>query len=145
MTPPPSRFAGTTRAEVYCAITAWSATLNDPRDGPAVFSRALSAALEMRRGPVMVSVANDVLDARDDSPPWEVSFPRRRRSQADDASEVAAIMSAASSPPWLLQTRAFCMHGPPRQLLALALHHDDPSFGQVGTDRRGPAGLRHRV
>ena len=91
---------GPLAAEAYRPITAWSATLNEPRDGPAVFRRALSAVLGMRRGPVMVSVANDVLYAPADDAPWEVSFPRRRRSQAavDDAREVAAIMAAASSP-----------------------------------------------
>jgi acetolactate synthase-1/2/3 large subunit len=60
---------GPSAVELYRAVTERSLALNDPRDGPDVFRRALSAVLEMRRGPVMVSVANDVLYAEDDGPP----------------------------------------------------------------------------
>ncbi len=87
-------------AELYRPITERSLALNDPRDGPDVFRRALSAVLEMRRGPVMVSVANDVLYAVDDGPRWEVRFPRRARSQAaaEDVRAMAATLAAATAP-----------------------------------------------
>jgi thiamine pyrophosphate-dependent acetolactate synthase large subunit-like protein len=88
-------------AEAYRAITAWSATVNEPEQGPGVFRRALQAVLGARRGPVLVAVANDVLysPAADDRP-WEVSYPGARRSQADpeDVAETSSIIAAASSP-----------------------------------------------
>lgn len=91
---------GPLAAEAYRPITVWSTTLNAPRDGPAVFRRALNAVLGVRRGPVLVAVANDVLYAPTDAPPWEVSYPLRRRSQAafENVREVASIVAAASSP-----------------------------------------------
>jgi thiamine pyrophosphate-dependent acetolactate synthase large subunit-like protein len=91
---------GPPAVEFYRAVTERSLALNDPRDGPDVFRRALSAVLEMRRGPVMVSVANDVLYAEDDGPPWEVRFPRRTRTQAaaEDVRAMAAILAAATAP-----------------------------------------------
>lgn len=88
-------------AQAYRPISVWSAALSDPRQGPSVFRRALSAARGVRRGPVVVAVANDVLYApAEDDRPWEVSYPGRRRSQADpaDVEEVASIIAAASSP-----------------------------------------------
>ncbi|HEX5193675.1 MAG TPA: thiamine pyrophosphate-requiring protein [Solirubrobacteraceae bacterium] len=91
---------GPSAAELYRAVTERSLALNDPRDGPDVFRRALSAVLEMRRGPVMVSVANDVLYAEDHGPPWEVRFPRRARTQAaaEDVRAMAATLAAATAP-----------------------------------------------
>jgi acetolactate synthase I/II/III large subunit len=88
-------------AEAYRPITLWSATLNGPEQGPSVFRRALSAVFGVRRGPVLVAVTNDVMYAAvEDDRPWEISYPSRRRSQADpaDVDEVSSIVAAASSP-----------------------------------------------
>jgi thiamine pyrophosphate-dependent acetolactate synthase large subunit-like protein len=88
-------------AEAYRPITAWSATVNEPEQGPGIFRRALQAVLGARRGPVLVAVANDVLYApAADDRPWEVSYPGARRSQADpaDIDETSSIIAAASSP-----------------------------------------------
>jgi thiamine pyrophosphate-dependent acetolactate synthase large subunit-like protein len=88
-------------AEAYRLITVWSATVNEPEQGPGIFRRALQTVLGARRGPVLVAVANDVLyaSAADDRP-WKVNFPGARRSQADpaDVDETGAIIGAASSP-----------------------------------------------
>ncbi len=89
-------------AEAYRSITAWSGTVNEPGQGPAVFRRALQALLGVRRGPVLAAVANDVLyaPAQDDPAAWEISYPGPRRSQADpvDVEETAAILGTARSP-----------------------------------------------
>jgi acetolactate synthase I/II/III large subunit len=88
-------------AEAYRAITAWSATVNEPEQGPGIFRRALQAVLGARRGPVLVAVANDVLYApASDDRPWELGYPGARRSQADpaDVEETSSIIAAASSP-----------------------------------------------
>jgi thiamine pyrophosphate-dependent acetolactate synthase large subunit-like protein len=87
-------------AEAYRSITVWSATLNAAQDGPGVFRRALNAVVGVHRGPVLVSVANDILYAPADDLPWEVDFPGRRCSQAaiEDVREVASILRAAARP-----------------------------------------------
>jgi acetolactate synthase I/II/III large subunit len=88
-------------AEIYRAITAWAATVNEPEQAPGVFRRALQAVLGVRSGPVLVAVANDVLYApAEDDRPWEVSYPGARRSQADpaDVEETASAIAGADSP-----------------------------------------------
>lgn len=89
-------------AEAYRAITTWSATVNEPDQGPGVFRRALQAVLGVRRGPVLVAVASDVLYSRaeDDPAAWEVGYPGLRRGQGDpaDVEEAASILAAARSP-----------------------------------------------
>ncbi|HXD65101.1 MAG TPA: thiamine pyrophosphate-requiring protein [Solirubrobacteraceae bacterium] len=88
-------------AEAYRTITAWSATVNEPDQGPGILRRALQAVRGARRGPVLVAVANDVLYATAaDDRPWEVSYPGARRSQADpaDVDETSSILAAATSP-----------------------------------------------
>ena len=87
--------------EAYRSITTWSATVNEPDQGPGIFRRALQAVLGVRRGPVLVAVANDVLYApAEDDRPWEMTHPGPRRSQADpaDVGETSSILTAASSP-----------------------------------------------
>jgi thiamine pyrophosphate-dependent acetolactate synthase large subunit-like protein len=87
--------------EAYRSITTWSATVNEPDQGPGIFRRALQAVLGVRRGPVLVAVANDVLYApAEDDRPWEMTHPGPRRSQADpaDVDETSSILTAASSP-----------------------------------------------
>jgi thiamine pyrophosphate-dependent acetolactate synthase large subunit-like protein len=88
-------------AEAYRTVTVWSATVNEPDQAPGIFRRALQAVLGARRGPTLVAVANDVLYApAADRSPWEISYPGRRRSQADpaDAEETLSILAAAASP-----------------------------------------------
>jgi acetolactate synthase I/II/III large subunit len=87
-------------AETYRAVTTWAATLNDAAQGSEVFRRALTALRAVRRGPVLVAVANDVLYEPTDDSAWELSYPRGLRAQANpqDVREVAAIIAAASSP-----------------------------------------------
>ena len=48
--------------EAYRPITRWAGTLNDPARGPEVFRRALNALRGVRNGPVLVALANDVLN-----------------------------------------------------------------------------------
>jgi acetolactate synthase-1/2/3 large subunit len=88
-------------AEAYRPITVWSATVNEPEQGPGIFRRALQAVLGARSGPVLVAVANDVLyTPAPDEDPWELSYPGARRSQADsaDIEETRSILAAAASP-----------------------------------------------
>ena len=87
-------------AEAYRPITTWSATVNEPEQGPGIFRRALQAVLGARRGPVLVAVANDVLYAPADERPWEVGYPGARRSQSDpaDVDETSSIVAAATAP-----------------------------------------------
>jgi acetolactate synthase-1/2/3 large subunit len=87
-------------AEAYRPITVSAAVLNAADQGPDVFRRALNALRTVRRGPVLVAVANDVLYETTDDRPWQVDYPVELRSQADPANvrEVASIMTAASSP-----------------------------------------------
>ncbi len=88
-------------AEAYRPITVWSATVNEPEQGPGIFRRALQTVLGARRGPVLVAVANDVLYAQAaDDRPWKVDYPGARRSQADpaDVDKTGSIIAAASSP-----------------------------------------------
>jgi acetolactate synthase-1/2/3 large subunit len=86
-------------AEVYGPITVSAALLNDSEQGPAVFRRALSALRNVRTGPVLVAVANDVLYEPTDDRPWEIDYPANLRAQADDDNvrTVASIMATASS------------------------------------------------
>lgn len=86
--------------EAYRPITVSAAQLNDADQGPEVFRRALNALRSVRRGPVLVAVANDVLYEPTDDRPWRVDYPVHPRSQADPANvrEIAAILAAASAP-----------------------------------------------
>ena len=86
-------------ADVYGPITVSAALLNDARQGPAVFRRALSALRNVRTGPVLVAVANDVLYERSDGRAWELDYPRGLRAQADpeNVRDVSAALAAASS------------------------------------------------
>ena len=56
------RSAGVRSEEAYRPITRCAATLNDAARGPEVFRRALNALRGVRNGPVLVAVANDVLN-----------------------------------------------------------------------------------
>jgi acetolactate synthase-1/2/3 large subunit len=86
--------------DAYRPITVWSATVNDAAQGPAIFRRALNAVLGARRGPVLVAVASDVLYEPATDPQWEVSYPARCRSHAEegDVREAVSVIAAAASP-----------------------------------------------
>ncbi len=61
----------------YRPITRFAATLNDAARGPEIFRRALSALRGARNGPVLVAIANDVLNGEAGDADWNV--PRRCR------------------------------------------------------------------
>jgi thiamine pyrophosphate-dependent acetolactate synthase large subunit-like protein len=84
----------------YERVTRWSATLNDPARGPEVFRRALNAVRNVRNGPVLVAVANDVMNGGAGDADWSFSTPQLRRSQGapDDVREVAARLTGARFP-----------------------------------------------
>jgi acetolactate synthase-1/2/3 large subunit len=86
-------------AEAYRPITVSAAALNEAEQGPAVFRRALSALRSVRRGPVLVAVANDVLYEPTDDHRWEIGYPVDLRTQADADSvrEIVSVMGSASS------------------------------------------------
>ena len=84
----------------YEPITRWAATLNSPERGPEVFRRALTALRTVRNGPVLVAVANDVMNGDAGHADWEVSSSLPRRSQAapDDVREAARRLLEAEAP-----------------------------------------------
>lgn len=84
----------------YGAITRWSATLNDAARGPEVFRRALNALRGVGNGPVLVAVANDVMNGEAGDADWSARGLAPRRSQAapGDVDDVARRLTEASSP-----------------------------------------------
>ncbi|MDX6522748.1 MAG: hypothetical protein QOI17_261 [Gaiellales bacterium] len=84
----------------YRPITRWAATLNDPRRGPELFRRALNALRGSRNGPVLVALANDVLNGPAGDTDWTVrsSLPRLSQATPDDVAETARMLGAATSP-----------------------------------------------
>jgi thiamine pyrophosphate-dependent acetolactate synthase large subunit-like protein len=84
----------------YGAITRWSATLNDAARGPEVFRRALNALRGVGNGPVLVAVANDVMNGEAGDADWSPPGLAPRRSQAApaDVDDVARRLTEASSP-----------------------------------------------
>jgi acetolactate synthase I/II/III large subunit len=85
--------------DAYSPITISAALLNHAEQGPAVFRRALSALRNVRTGPVLVAVANDVLYEESDDRPWEIDYPTGLRTQADaeNVRAAASVIAAASS------------------------------------------------
>src|SRR5205085_3444332 len=71
--------------QAYRPITRFAATLNDPAHGPDVFRRALVALRAVRDGPVLVAVANDVLNAPAGEADWDLPRPLPRLAQAAPA------------------------------------------------------------
>jgi acetolactate synthase-1/2/3 large subunit len=84
----------------YSRITQWSATLNSAERGPEVFRRALNALRGVRNGPVLVAVANDVMNGEAGDADWAISSSLPRRSQAapEDVQEAARILASAANP-----------------------------------------------
>jgi acetolactate synthase-1/2/3 large subunit len=84
----------------YRPVTRWAATLNRAEHGPEVFRRALTALRGVADGPVLVAVANDVLNGEVGGAEWDVGVVERRLSEAADADvrEAARRLTAADRP-----------------------------------------------
>jgi thiamine pyrophosphate-dependent acetolactate synthase large subunit-like protein len=84
----------------YEHVTRWSATLNEAARGPDVFRRAFQALRGPRNGPVLVAIANDVLNGDAGDADWNVrtSLPRLTQASPDDVDETARRLLAASCP-----------------------------------------------
>ena len=86
--------------EAYRPITRWAGTLNDPARGPEVFRRALNALRGVRNGPVLVALANDVLNGPPGDADWSLGSIGAHRSQAapEDVEQTARMLAGATSP-----------------------------------------------
>jgi thiamine pyrophosphate-dependent acetolactate synthase large subunit-like protein len=86
--------------QAYRPVTRWSTTLNEAAQGPEVFRRALNALRGVRNGPVLVAIANDVLNGDAGDTEWHVrtSLPRLAQAAPDDVAETARRLLAASDP-----------------------------------------------
>jgi thiamine pyrophosphate-dependent acetolactate synthase large subunit-like protein len=84
----------------YKHVTRWSATLNDAARGPEVFRRAFNALRGVRNGPVLVAIANDVLNGEAGDADWGVrtSLPRLAQAAPEDVAETARRLLDASDP-----------------------------------------------
>ncbi|HVI19808.1 MAG TPA: thiamine pyrophosphate-requiring protein [Gaiellales bacterium] len=85
--------------QAYRPITRFAATVNDPAAGPQTFRRALTA-LSVGNGPVLVAVANDVMNGESDDPRWDVPSARPRLTQAaaKDVELAARRLTEAATP-----------------------------------------------
>lgn len=83
--------------ESFRPVTRFAATLNDGKQGPEVFRRALNALRGVRHGPVLVAVANDVLNQETADPEWSAGPPLPRLTQAppEDVDETLHSLLAA--------------------------------------------------
>jgi acetolactate synthase-1/2/3 large subunit len=86
--------------QAYRPITRWAATLNHADRGPEVFRRALNALRGARNGPVLVAVANGVLNGEAGDADWSVSssLPRLTQAAPKDVEEALRILASASNP-----------------------------------------------
>lgn len=86
--------------QAYRHVTRWSATLNNASHGPEVFRRALNALRGARNGPVLVAIADDVLNGDAGDADWGVrtSLPRLSQAAPEDVAETARRLLAASDP-----------------------------------------------
>jgi thiamine pyrophosphate-dependent acetolactate synthase large subunit-like protein len=86
--------------EAYRHVTRWSTTLNDAARGPEVFRRAFNALRGARNGPVLVAIANNVLNGDAGDADWTVStaLPRLAQAAPEDVAETAHRLLAASDP-----------------------------------------------
>jgi thiamine pyrophosphate-dependent acetolactate synthase large subunit-like protein len=84
----------------YRAITRFAATLNDAARGPEIFRRALNALRGPRNGPVLVAVANDVLNGAAGDADWNITtaLPRLTQAGADDVAQTAKALLGAKRP-----------------------------------------------
>ena len=105
----------------YRPITRHLATLNDAARGPEVFRRALNALRGERNGPVMVAVANDVLNGEAGEADWNVTtaLPRLSQAHAGDVAGIAQALLAAERPV-ILAGQGVLYAGATAELLSLA-------------------------
>jgi thiamine pyrophosphate-dependent acetolactate synthase large subunit-like protein len=84
----------------YEEVTRWSATLNDGAHGPEVFRRALNALKGPGNGPVLVAIANDVLNGDAGEADWAVRTTQPKLTQASsaDVAETASRLLEAINP-----------------------------------------------
>jgi thiamine pyrophosphate-dependent acetolactate synthase large subunit-like protein len=87
-------------AELYRPITRFSATLNDAASGPGLFRQALNALHGVRNGPVLLAIANDVLNGDAGAANWDIPPLRRHLTQAApaDVAETARLLREATAP-----------------------------------------------
>lgn len=107
--------------QAYRNVTRWSATLNDAARGPEVFRRAFKALRGVRNGPVLVAIANDVLNGDAGDADWGVrtSLPRLAQAAPEDVGETARRLMAASDPV-IVAGQGVLYAGASDQLVALA-------------------------
>jgi thiamine pyrophosphate-dependent acetolactate synthase large subunit-like protein len=105
----------------YRPITRHLATLNDAARGPEVFRRALNALRGERNGPVVVAVANDVLNGDAGAADWNVTtaLPRLSQAHPDDVARIAEALLAAERPV-ILAGQGVLYAGATGELLRLA-------------------------
>jgi len=85
--------------QAYRPITRFAATVNDAAAGPQAFRRALNA-LSVGNGPVLVAVANDVMNGESDDPRWDATSarPRLTLGAAADVELAARRLTEAANP-----------------------------------------------
>jgi thiamine pyrophosphate-dependent acetolactate synthase large subunit-like protein len=105
----------------YGPITRFAATVNDAARGPEIFRRALNALRGPRNGPVLVAVANDVLNGAAGDADWNIptSLPRLTQASADDVAQTAEALLAAERPV-ILAGQGVLYAGATAELLRLA-------------------------
>jgi thiamine pyrophosphate-dependent acetolactate synthase large subunit-like protein len=84
---------GVRSEEVYRPITRFAATLRDAAHGPGIFRQALNALYGVRNGPVLVAIANDVLNGDAGGADWDIP-PLRRHLSAASSSDLAETVRA---------------------------------------------------
>jgi thiamine pyrophosphate-dependent acetolactate synthase large subunit-like protein len=86
--------------QAYRPITRFAATLNRADRGPEVFRRALNALRGVRNGPVLVAVANDVLNSEAGDEDWSIrsSLPRLAQASPADVEDTLRMLTSASNP-----------------------------------------------
>ncbi len=84
----------------YRSVTRLAVTVNRPQAAPIAFGRALRALRTGCDGPVLVAVANDVMNGEAGDADWTLPAAGRVRSQADpdDVRRAAQAIMAAGSP-----------------------------------------------
>jgi thiamine pyrophosphate-dependent acetolactate synthase large subunit-like protein len=86
--------------DAYRPVTTFAASLNAAGHGPAVFRRALNAVRTVRSGPVLVAVANDVMNGDAGDADWDVAppMPQPAPAAAADVAEAARRLAGAERP-----------------------------------------------
>jgi thiamine pyrophosphate-dependent acetolactate synthase large subunit-like protein len=110
------------RSEIaYRPVTRFAATVNAAERGPEVFRRALNALRGVRNGPVLVAVANDVLNSDAGDADWNVStsLPRLSLANADDVAQTAKALLDAKRPV-IVAGQGVLYAGATAELVALA-------------------------